>query len=72
MTLVSEPPRRLWRSLFALLNGKGHQLSEEDGYSSHNVNKVSIKMKGKYVIDGEIYSVSPDAMGIEVSDDTFV
>ena len=72
MTLVNDPPRKLWRSLYRLLSGRGHNLSEADGYISKNIDKVSIRMNGNYIIDGEIYSVSNDAGQIEVSSDTSV
>ncbi len=72
MTLVNDPPRRLWRSLLKLLTGGGHKLLETDGYTSHNISKVCIQMSGKYVIDGEIYSVSTDTNEIQINSDISV
>ncbi len=61
VTLVDQQRKRLWRSLWPLLSGRGHVLKETDGYYSHNTASMILHMDDEYIVDGELYrSVSQD------------
>ena len=67
VTIVRQSPGKLWRSLLPLLRGRGKGLSEADGYCSHNVPALSLKMEGDFIIDGEIYTASQKKAAIRIS-----
>lgn len=58
VTMVDQHRKHLWRSLWPLLSGRGHQLKEQDGYHSHNVNTLELLMDDEYIVDGELYQAS--------------
>ncbi len=61
VTLVDQQRKRLWRSLWPLLSGRGHVLKEKDGYYSHNTASLTLHIDDEYIVDGELYrSVSQD------------
>jgi diacylglycerol kinase (ATP) len=61
VTLVDQQRKRLWRSLWPLLSGRGHVLKEKDGYYSHNTAALTLHIDDEYIVDGELYrSVSQD------------
>lgn len=55
MTWVEQQHKRLWRSLWPILSGGGQVLQEKDGYHSHNIHSLTIRMDDEYVVDGEVY-----------------
>lgn len=55
VTLVDQQRKRLWRSLWPLLSGRGHTLKEIDGYYSHNTASLSLKLDDEYIVDGELF-----------------
>ncbi|MBL8497675.1 diacylglycerol kinase [Nitrosomonas sp. JL21] len=55
VTLVDQHPRRLWRSLWPLLSGKGRSLTESDGYHSHNMDSLTLYFDDEFIVDGELY-----------------
>ena len=57
-TLVAQHPRRLWRSLWPLLSGKGKSLEESDGYYSHNTDSLTLHFDDEFIVDGELYRSS--------------
>jgi hypothetical protein len=60
VTLVDQRHKRLWRSLWPLLSGRGAGLQEKDGYYSHNAASLTLHMDDEYIVDGELYrSLSP-------------
>lgn len=58
ITLVDQHPRRLWRSLWPLLSGKGANLKESDGYHSHNTDSLTLHFDDEFIVDGELYRSS--------------
>lgn len=58
VTLVDQPPRRLWRSLWPLLSGQGKHLKESEGYHSHNTNSLTLYFDDEFIVDGELYRSS--------------
>lgn len=55
VTWVEQPHKRLWRSLWPLLSGRGQVLHEKDGYHSHNTHSLTVLMDDEYIVDGELY-----------------
>jgi hypothetical protein len=55
VTWVDQQRKKLWRSLWPLLSGKGHTLKEQDGYHSHNTYTLTIHLDDEYIVDGELY-----------------
>ena len=58
VTLVDQQRKRLWRSLWPLLSGRGHTLKEQDGYHSHNTQAIEFLIDDEYIVDGELYQAS--------------
>lgn len=57
-TAIRHRPRRLWRSLPAVLRGGGEvPPREQDGYFSHNIDTLTLALDGGFVLDGERYRV---------------
>ncbi len=54
-TAVQPRPARLWRHLVPLLRGRGAGLQVADGYTSVNVDALSLTIDGPFVIDGQCY-----------------
>ncbi len=55
-TVVAHPPRRLLRSLPALLRGRpGRRLLPQHGYRSWNLDHLELELDGPMVVDGELY-----------------
>ncbi|MEX2354199.1 MAG: hypothetical protein WD709_08430, partial [Gammaproteobacteria bacterium] len=54
-TYIVNYPARLWRSLIAVLCGRGNSLAEEDGYHSRNNHTLELFMDGDYIVDGEFF-----------------
>ncbi len=67
VTLVRKSPRRLWRSILPLLSGRGTGLSEDDGYSSHNMKSLNLQITGDFIIDGEVYSADKKYGAVHIS-----
>jgi len=67
VTLVDQQRKRLWRSLWPLLSGRGHTLNEQDGYHSHNTHAVEFLMDDEYIIDGELYQASSQNGPLRIS-----
>ena len=67
VTLVRQPPQRLWRSLPSLLTGHGTRLKEEHGYHSRNLRTVELDMEGDFVIDGELYRADNKCGPVRIS-----
>lgn len=61
ITWVDQHRKKLWRSVWPLLTGKGHLLKTQDGYHSHNATSLTIYLNDEYIVDGELYrSTDPD------------
>lgn len=58
VTLVQQSPQHLWRSLPALLTGRGSKLKRADGYQSRNLRTLELHMDGDFVVDGELYQAN--------------
>lgn len=55
VTWVDQQRKKLWRSLWPLLSGKGYTLKEQDGYHSHNTHSLTLHLDDEYIVDGELY-----------------
>lgn len=55
ITLVDQQRKQLWRSLWPLLSGKGHQLKKTNGYHSHNVTSIDLQLDDEFIVDGELF-----------------
>lgn len=66
-TLVRESPRRFWRSLPALLSGRGARLDGLDGYESFNTAAMELFMDDEFIIDGELYKAESAAGPLRIS-----
>jgi diacylglycerol kinase family enzyme len=56
-TAVQSHPRRLFRTLPALLQGRRTPFTTpENGYFSHNLHEVQLTLTGGFTIDGELYA----------------
>lgn len=55
ITWVDQQRKKLWRSIWPLLTGKGYLLKKQDGYHSHNANTLTIHLNDEYIVDGELY-----------------
>lgn len=67
VTMVDQQRKRLWRSLWPLLSGRGHTLKEQDGYHSHNTHTVEFLMDDEYIVDGELYQASSQNGPLRIS-----
>ncbi len=67
VTLVKKGPIKLWRSILPLMMGRGAGLSKTDGYISQNLSELNLKIKGAYVIDGEIYIADQNKSIIQIT-----
>lgn len=54
-TAIRARPARLVRSMLPVLRGRGAGLRAEDGYASANLQSLSMKLEGPFVVDGECY-----------------
>jgi hypothetical protein len=62
-TAIRAAPARMLASIPSILRGRGEHLRAEDGYASANVDALSLRLEGPFVVDGESY----DAAGTSVS-----
>ena len=72
VTLVQQSPQRLWRSLPALLTGRGSKLKRTDGYHSRNLQKLELHMDGDFVVDGELYHANSQRGPVSIKTAGFV
>jgi diacylglycerol kinase family enzyme len=61
-TAIRAAPARMLASIPSILRGRGERLRAEDGYASANVDTLSLRLEGPFVVDGESY----DAAGASV------
>jgi diacylglycerol kinase (ATP) len=54
-TCLREHPDRLWRSLLAIVCGRGNSLAENDGYYSRNNSSLELMMDAGFIVDGEFF-----------------
>lgn len=62
-TAIRAAPAGMLGSIPSILRGRGGRLRAEDGYASANVDALSLRLEGPFVVDGESY----DAAGASVS-----
>lgn len=55
VTWVDQQRKKLWRSLWPLLSGRGQSLKVQDGYHSHNMAELTLWLDDEYIVDGELY-----------------
>lgn len=55
VTWVDQQHKKLWRSLWPLVWGRGHALKVQDGYCSHNTAALTLQLDDEYIVDGELY-----------------
>lgn len=67
VTLVQPSPRRLWRSLPALLSGRGSKLKRADGYHSRNLQVLELHMDGDFIVDGELYQANSQRSSVKIT-----
>lgn len=66
-TAVARGPKRLLRSLPALLRGRpGRRLLPEHGYRSWNLDHLALQLDGPVVVDGELYPAPADGGILQV------
>ncbi|MFQ5643442.1 MAG: diacylglycerol/lipid kinase family protein [Thiogranum sp.] len=67
-TWVQKPARRVFRAFFAVLRGKPNRhVNEENGYFSHNAQKIRLWLDGSFALDGEIYQAAAAQDPVTVS-----
>ena len=60
-TWVQKPARKVFRAFFAVLRGKPNRhVTPENGYFSHNVQKIQLWLDGTFALDGELYHASKE------------
>ncbi|MFQ5659634.1 MAG: diacylglycerol/lipid kinase family protein [Gammaproteobacteria bacterium] len=67
VTLIRHPPRRFWRSLPALLSGRGAGLNEACGYHSRNLQSLELVMNSEFIIDGEVYQAQSQQGPLQIT-----
>lgn len=67
VTMVDQQCKHLWRSLWPLLAGRGHNLKQQDGYHSLNVNSIELIMDDEFIIDGELYRANSQNGPLRIS-----
>jgi len=66
-TAVRARPARLYRSMLPALRGRGAGLRLEDGYASANVQSLSVKLEGPFVVDGQCYEANGGELSLGVA-----
>jgi len=67
-TWVQKPARKVIRAFFAVLRGKPNRhVTPENGYFSHNAQKIQLWLDGSFALDGEIYQASAQQGPVTVS-----
>lgn len=60
LTYVRSQPKNLFRALPGLLRGvRNRHVCTDNGYISHNMERLELEFDGHFVVDGEIYSPEP-------------
>ena len=67
-TWVQKPARKVFRAFFAVLRGKPNRhVTQENGYFSHNAQKIRLWLNGSFALDGEIYQATAEHRPVTVS-----
>lgn len=70
-TWMEQPARRLLRSFPALLRGRPNRsLSEDNGYFSHNADRIRLCLDGTFTLDGEMHQASRAQGPLTISNGT--
>ncbi|HNP25348.1 MAG TPA: acylglycerol kinase family protein [Nitrosomonas sp.] len=67
ITWVDQQRKKLWRSIWPLITGRGYILKEQDGYHSHNANTLTIHMNDEYIVDGELYQSTDSNVPLHIT-----
>ncbi|MCZ6829458.1 MAG: diacylglycerol kinase family protein [Gammaproteobacteria bacterium] len=68
LTLIMEHPHRFLRTFIAIARGKPNRHATTDnGYISHNADRINISMQGSLNLDGEILTSEPAAGPITIT-----
>jgi hypothetical protein len=67
-TAIRARPARLYRSMLPVLRGRGAGLRPEDGYISANVEALSLRLEGPFVVDGECYETNGATLSLAASE----
>jgi len=67
-TWVQKPARKVFRAFFAVLRGKPNRhVTPENGYFSHNAQRIELWLDGTFALDGELYHASTQQGPVTVS-----
>ncbi len=67
-TWVQKPSHKVMRAFLAVLRGKPNRhVTPENGYFSHNAQKIQLWLDGTFAIDGELYHATNEQGPITVS-----
>jgi len=67
-TWVQKPAHKVLRAFFAVLRGKPNRhVTPENGYLSHNAQKIQLWLDGTFALDGELYHATSEPGPVTVS-----